>query len=172
MSPGPTYSAKFLTTPGLAADEFADRYGRGRGLAARIEERSVAAVLPDDQRHDGEAAGDGVGDALPGIPGVDVDVGAARIAARERHEVDRLQDLARPAIFGAGEGGIARPRPAFQVVEPSLHVDRLARAMVFAADDDQVLGLAERLDAHIMIGFQRIPDERVRDGSLGDRGRR
>jgi hypothetical protein len=51
----------------------------------------------------------------------------------------------------------------FQVSDAIVHVGRFAAAVVLAADDQQVLSVAQRLQPDIMIGLQRVPDQHVLD---------
>src|SRR5205823_12841190 len=61
---------------------------------------------------------------------------------------------------------IALARPALQIGEALLHVRGFTRTMVLAADDDQVVSGAERLDPNIVIRIVGVPDEDVGYRSL------
>ena len=94
----------------------------GGGLAAWVEQLGEARLLLEQQGGDIKRSGDAVGDALAAVAGVDVDVAVAGVAARVRHEIDRLHHLARPAVARLAERREALAGPGFEMGEALVHV--------------------------------------------------
>lgn len=98
----------------------------------------------------------GVGDAVPAVAGNAVHVVGARVAADEPDAVDRIEGLSRPLRGDVPDAGEMLLRPGMQAMVALLLGDLfgvfLAGAVVFAADDQQVVAVRSRFGAHVMVG--------------------
>ena len=114
-----------------------------------------------------------MGHAVARIPRRDVHVvGVERIAPDERHPVDRLHDLARPAVLRRAEHRKPLPGPLLQAAVAHVGVVRLSRLVILAADDEEVASLV-RATGHprVVVWVRRIPVQPLRDGPAGHRDR-
>src|SRR5205085_10521807 len=89
----------------------------------------------------------------------------APVPAGERQEVGGLQALPRPAMLGSSEGGHALASPCFEASEARVHVVGRTAAMILTAHDQPIAAALGGLQPDIMIGFQRVPNERVLDAA-------
>src|SRR5204862_6192067 len=109
-----------------------------------------------------EDAGDGaVRHAHARIAGGDVDVvGVHRVLADEGQPVDRLHDLAGPAVLDRPALRPALAGPRLQAGEAAGGVALLAGLVVLAADDQQVRPAAAVLEAGVVVRGTRVPGTR------------
>ena len=133
----------------------------GRGLARGVVKLFPGAAAVHDKRGDEEAGHHAVGHALTGIAGRHVHILAAGVAPDKTGVVDRVQDLARPAMGFAADGRHKSTYPGFQTFEPRPGVIDLAGLMVGAAYDQVVGRAGARLEADVMINVERIPIETI-----------
>ena len=126
--------------------------------------RAAASVM---SARDEEARNHAVGDALTGIAGCHEDVLAAGIAADEAGVVDRVHDLARPAMRFAAELRHEPPDPGLQIPQtaPRRHPPR--RSCDRRRRRSDTPSRRARLQADIVIGIERVPVERVGQSPRG-----
>ena len=132
------------------------------GFPRRIEQVSEPRFVVLIKRDEVERAGNAIRHSGAAVAGVDINT-VRSVAARVGQAVDWLHNLARPAIVRRREARKAVAGPGFQLLEPFLHVIGGAGPMIFAAADQPILTLTGRLEAHIIVGPERIPHQRVLD---------
>ena len=164
-SPPLRYSGQVGHHRPLALDELLETEPGG-GLALGREQLGEARLVIAVERDEVERSGDAIGHSGAAVAAVDIDA-VRSVAPRIGQEVDRLHHLPRPAQLRAVEPGKALARPLLEPGEPLVHVVGGAGAMVVAADDQPVLPVARRVQPDIMIGPERVPDQRVLDAPDG-----
>src|SRR2546430_10514566 len=102
-----------------------------------------------------------MGDALAGISGRHIDILAARIAADESAVIDRIKNLAGPAMRFPADLWHQTSDPGFQALKADPGIVSLAGFVVRTADDEMVCISRSWLQADIVIGVERIPVEPI-----------
>ena len=105
---------------------------------------------------------------MPESPVAMKTLSVAGIPADEGESINRLHHLARPAKLDHTRIGEDCARPGFQAVEAGIRVVGLPGLVILAADNQQIVAVRVRLQAHVVIGIQRVPEERFRNASLWD----
>src|SRR4029453_3441957 len=91
------------------------------------------------------------------------DVLISGVTPDEGRIIDGIEDLARPTMSDFAEFGQQRAYPGFQTFESSPAIICFA-SLVIGAANDQVLSVAAAVfKAHVVIGIERVPIERVLD---------
>src|SRR3954470_13429633 len=95
--------------------------------------------------------------ALSGVAGRNENVlRIERIASDEGEIVDRLHNLARPVKLNLSDLRKTLARPAFEPAIPFVAVALLARLMVLAANDQNLM-VVQALNSQVVIRIQRVP---------------
>src|SRR5579885_2311902 len=97
-----------------------------------------------------EAGNRAIGDALAGIAGHQPDMAVVRVPANKARKVHRLKHLTGPFMGDVSGWFKARAGPRLQALKTYLRIVRLARLMIFSADDEKVRAIA-LLQTDIMV---------------------
>src|ERR1044072_671785 len=142
-------------------DILADEGGEGTdGLELRSIQLMPQLFALHDHARDDETSDNAMRHALAGVAGVDVDVRVAGIAPAECGVVDRVEHLPRPAMRDTANVRHEITDPGFERLVANLRVVGLA-ALVVRAANDEIIEMLARVLAHIMIGIERVPEERI-----------
>ena len=75
--------------------------------------------------------------------------------------VDRIQDLARPAVDLTSQLRDQGPHPRLDRLESNVAVIRFAGPVIGASDNEIVSGTRPRIEPHVVVGIRRVPVERI-----------
>jgi hypothetical protein len=106
------------------------------------------------------------------VAGGDVDVFLVhRVVADVREAIDGFHALTGPAKLDLAHHLESLARPLFQVVPATIRVVVMARLVVFAADDQDVVVLTcDRVRADVVVWVERVPVERIGQRTARDAG--
>ena len=82
--------------------------------------------------------------------------------------VDRIEHLSRPPMGDILQHRHFAARPLLEALETRVGVIGFAALVVLAANQHDIQALIPGLKAHVVIGFFRVPVERIRQGAATD----